>query len=200
MAAIPKYKSHYGQVELAFLHNHNMMPVGLGPCSKCVDIVQRHHEGDRCWGTFESQWHLQGDTSMQCVQSSYNLTRFDGYYTSPQSDVVHVQDVLDDGASVATAQRSINKSLRWPDQHSKTGINVPGASTGAPSAPGYTTTGFSGSPMFSNTGSISSPVFANTGYVGQHQSSMPLGPLNGGGPSTVFSDSMWSSMFSSPFN
>lgn len=177
MAAIPKYKSNYGQVELAFLHGQNMMPVGLGPCSKCVDIQQRHHEGDRCWGTFESQWHLQGDTSMQCVQSSYNLNRFDGYYTSPQSDVVHIQDVLDDGASVAAAQRSINKSLRWPDAHSRTGINVPGETKSMPT-------------------SIASPMAS--GYVAQQQS-MPMGKLGGGGPSTIFSDTMWSSMFSSPF-
>lgn len=124
MAALPKADSSYGRVELAFVNGKNMMPVGLGPCSRCVDIQRRHQDGDRCWGTFPTQWHLQGDTSLQCVQSSYHVPRLEGYYTTPQSNHVYSQDVQDDDKSVARAQAGIYDSLQWPVGPGNDSVNV----------------------------------------------------------------------------
>lgn len=149
MASVPRYKSAYGKVDMAFVGSNDMMPVGLGPCSQCIDIQQRHQEGDRCWGTFQSNWFLQGDTSLKCAQNAYHLQQFDGYYTGPQSDTVYVQDVQDDGASVAAAQSGIDSSLRAPVTPASSGVNVPstggvgysGQQTSTQQSEGYVATG-----------------------------------------------------------
>lgn len=133
MAAIPIYKSKHGPVELAFVGGKNMMPVGLGPCSQCIDIQARHQEGNKCWGTFESDWYLQGDQSMKCVQNTNILTEFGGYYTNPQSNDVGVQDIADNPAAITATQGDISSTLRWPAQEPNNGVNVPsGSYRGAP--------------------------------------------------------------------
>lgn len=105
------------------------MPVGLGPCSQCVDIQARHQEGNKCWGTFPSQWHLQGDNSLKCAQSAYKLSQFDGYYTTPQTNSLGVQDIADNQSSIQASEDSINSSLRWPAKEPNNGVNVPNAAS-----------------------------------------------------------------------
>ena len=150
MAAVPIYKSRYGPVDLAFQGNHNMMPIGLGPCSQATEIYGRHQEGNKCWGTFPSQWYLQGDSSMQCTDA-YNLSQFTGYFTSPQSNLVATQDVPDTPIGMATAQSSINSSLRNPTAGSINGRSctcggrTSGTRSGSSGA-GYPATGYAVNP------------------------------------------------------
>ncbi len=127
MAAVPIYESRYGYVDLAFNDNHNIMPIGLGPCSQAIEIYGRHQ--DKCWGSFPSQWHLQGDTSMSCT-NEYNLTQFTGYYTGPQSNFVTTQGIANNPTSLMATQSSINSSLRNPTSSMTTqsSINTPGTS------------------------------------------------------------------------
>lgn len=113
MASIPIYESRLGPIDVAFNHSHGIVPVGLGPCSKAVHILQRHQEGGYCWGAFQSQWLNQGDTSVKCVNQS-NLSQFDGYYTYPQSNISTTQDVEDNPVSLEQTQMGINNSLRNP--------------------------------------------------------------------------------------
>lgn len=145
MAAVPIYKSQYGPVDLAFQGNHNMMPVGLGPCSQAIKIFGRHQEGNKCWGTFPSQWFLQGDSSLQCTDA-YNLTQFVGYYTSPQSNLVSTQEVANTPIGVSTAQGSINSSLRNPTAGSRTSA---ACTCGGRRPPGTISTGFTMNPYAS---------------------------------------------------
>lgn len=125
MASIPIYKSRHGPVDLAFVGGKNMMPVGLGPCSQCIDIQARHQEGNKCWGTFQSDWYLQGDQSMKCVQNTNVLTEFGGYYTNPQTNDVNVQDIANNPAAITATQEDISSTLRWPAQEPNNGVNVP---------------------------------------------------------------------------
>lgn len=136
MAAVPIYRSRYGPVDLAFQGSQNIMPIGLGPCSKAIEIYGRHQ--DKCWGSFPSQWHLQGDTSMSCTHE-YNLDQFTGYYTGPQTNLVSTQSVPPTQESMMATQSTINASLRNP------------------------TIGSNGSSCSCNTSSVN--TYQNTGYA-----------------------------------
>jgi len=88
---VPIQCSRYGPVQPAFVEKGCGPPkvdVCLGPVSKVIDgCMSRHQSSGQCWGTFESHWCDQKDTSLSCLQD-HNLVKVDAYHQTGATNEV----------------------------------------------------------------------------------------------------------------
>lgn len=88
MQVIPIETSRYGPVTPAYQTNLDVIDVGFGPVSKVIGSCLRRHQGSgQCWGTFESKWVDQKDTSISCLMQDNLLDIQASYKADPTNQV-----------------------------------------------------------------------------------------------------------------